>query len=696
MTETQLAETLAIHFAPLLDPVWLWSCGGIGLACVLAALRGRAPGALWRGISLALLLAALANPIAEYARVQPVKDSALLVIDATASEKLPGRAERVAAALPALRAQLQKFDDLEVREITVHGRDASLLGTAMLEEAAATPPERRAGIILLTDGQAHDIADFMPQLTQLGPVHTLLTGQHGEEDRRIELIAVPHYGLIGQSVTLKFRIVDQPHQAAETVLLYLGTLNGPTQTLQLRTDEESTLELPLTHAGDNVFTLTITTPAHDIAPANNRAVVKVTGVRERLRVLLVSGEPHPGERAWRNLLKADPAVDLVHFTILRPPQKQDNTPINQLALIAFPIRELFEEKLHSFDLIIFDRFRKQGMLPMQYLDNIAKYVEGGGAFLDASGPSYVTPQSLYQTPLARILPALPKQHLIAQSFVPTLTDLGTNHPVTRDLGNLGPDGSVAWAPWYRQTQTAAQRGQTLMTGAGDLPLLILDRVGKGRVAQLTSDQIWLWQRGHAEGGPYAELMRRIVHWLMQEPELEEGLLRLSAAETDAGYTITIIRPGATPTADQITLTDPEDTAQTVQLIPDAAQHRAAATVAVTTPGAYTVKHGDKEQIITVGDPNAKERQDLRTTDAVLAPLTKATGGGIFWLADHPNDLKIERTEKTARQSGTDWLGLRRNGATTTLGTRATDLIPGWIWVLLIAASVMLGWRKEGK
>jgi hypothetical protein len=685
-------ETLAIHFAPLLDPMWLWLSGGIGLTLILLALRGRARGALWRGITLALLLTALANPIAEHASVQPVKDSALLVIDDTASTKLPGRQEQIAAALPGLRAQLQKFDDLDLHEIHVRGRDASMLGAAMLEEAAATPTERRAGVILLSDGQGHDIADLMPQLRQLGPVHTLLAGKHDEQDRRIELIAVPHYGLVGQTVILKFRVVDQPRRAAETVLLTLSVLNGATQSLELRSDEESSLELPIAHAGDNVFTLTIDTPTQDIAPANNRAVVKVTGVRERLRVLLVSGEPHPGERAWRNLLKADPAVDLVHFTILRPPQKQDSTPINQLSLIAFPIRELFEDKLHSFDLIVFDRFRKQGMLPMPYLANIAQYVEDGGAFLDASGPSYVTPQSLYLTPLSRILPTAPDNRLLVESFVPKLTELGENHPVTRDLSS----DPTQWGAWYRQSQTDEKRGQTLLTGINFFPLLILDRVGKGRVAQLTSDQIWLWQRGHGNGGPYAELMRRIVHWLMQEPDLEEGLLRLSASEKDDGYEISIIRPGATPADDAITLTNPEGAEQTIKLAPNPTQHRADATVQVTAPGAYTVKHGDRDQIITVGDPNAKELQDLRTTDSIMRPLADASEGGIFWLADHPTDMKIERTAKNARQHGTDWLGLRRNGATATLGVRANDLIPGWAWVLLIAASVMWGWRREGK
>ena len=100
--------------------------------------------------------------------------------------------------------------------------------------------------------------------------------------------------------------------------------------------------------------------------------MQINGVRDRLRVLLVSGEPHAGERTWRNLLKSDASVDLVHFTILRPPEKQDGVPVDELSLIAFPTRELFIEKIEDFDLIIFDRYRRRGILPSLYLENIAQ------------------------------------------------------------------------------------------------------------------------------------------------------------------------------------------------------------------------------------------------------------------------------------------------------------------------------------
>ena len=128
-------------------------------------------------------------------------------------------------------------------------------------------------------------------------------------------------------------------------------------------------------------------------------MVSIDGVRDKLRVLLVSGEPHAGERTWRNLLKSDASVDLVHFTILRPPEKQDGTPINELSLIAFPTRELFQQKINEFQLIIFDRYARQGVLPIIYFDNIARYVRDGGAVLVAAGPDYASPTSIWRTPL---------------------------------------------------------------------------------------------------------------------------------------------------------------------------------------------------------------------------------------------------------------------------------------------------------
>jgi hypothetical protein len=688
-TTLPLHDQISVSFAPLLPLPWL-----IGLGCVASLLIGitfyhRARGGVGRMIAFALLLAMFSNPVAEHALHQPVRDVAMLVVDDSASQDLPGRRAQIDRIVPSLRTQLKQLPDLEVREVHVTGRDSTALAAALVQATAEIPAERRAGAVLVTDGAIHDIDDNLKALQDIGPVHALLTGAPDEQDRRIVLQEVPHYGLVGQSVKIKLRVDDEPKNKGATTQIVLHILNGEDQVIEVTTGHDVTLDLPIDHAGDNIFTVAVPPLRGELTLANNRAVIRVQGIREKLRVLMVSGEPHPVERTWRNLLRADTAVELVHFTILRPPYKQDGTPTNEMALIGFPVQELFQDKLKSFDLIIFDRFRKQGMLPMPYFDNIAEYVENGGAFLDASGASYVTPQSLYQTPLARILPTIPLSKLRTQRFVPSITARGAQHPVTQKLGSVDH-----WGPWYHQTENKYLRGDILMEGQDHMPLLVLDHVGKGRVAQLHSDSMWLWAHGHEGGGPAAELLRRIAHWLMKEPELEEDQLQLEVTPAGDAYQLHITRPTAQPALDSVLVTAPDGSQQNYPL--EQKTESASTQLMVKQVGAYTVTHQDKDQMVVVGDPNAPEMQHMLATDKILQPVLHASGGGSFWLADHPDGVTIQRTERGDRQSGRDWLGLRRNGLSLITGARAEELLPAWAWVLLIGTAIMLGWRREGK
>lgn len=686
---TPLQTHSSLSAAPLLPLPWLYAFAGLGVILLTLALVSRAPGTFWRLLALVFAFAMLANPIMEHALLQPVRDIAILAIDDSASQQLTGRPQQVEKLLPALRARLGKAADLDIREIHVPGRDSTALAGALAEAMAEIPPERRAGAILVTDGQVHDLADHLKTLQGAGPVHALLTGSPAEQDRRIELIEVPHYGIVGKTVKARLRVRDAPQDNGLVTQITIRALNGDDQIIEVKTGQTVTIDLPVDHAGGNIFTIAVPPLPNDLSLANNRAVIRVHGVREKLRVLLVSGEPHPVERTWRNLLRADTAVDLVHFTILRPPHKQDATPTNEVSLIAFPVEELFQNKLKSFDLIIFDRFRKQGMLPMQYYDNIARYVEEGGAFLDASGSSYVTSRSLYQTPLARILPSSPRVLFRLERYTPALTKRGKEHPITRKL-----PAPEKWGPWYHHTETRLRRGQVLMEGLNAMPLLIIDRVGKGRVAQLHSDSMWLWAHGHQGGGPSAELLRNLAHWLMKEPELEEDQLQLDVTPAGEAYQLRITRPTPDPAIDSVTLTAPDGNQQELALKLNG--ESASVTLTVTQIGAYTVTHGGKDQMIVVGDPNAPERQDLLATPAILAPLLQTGGGGAYWLADYPEGVAIRRTGQNARQSGEGWLGLRRNDQSIATGMRAAELLPAWAWAILIAAAIMLGWRREGK
>src|SRR5205823_3120771 len=400
------------------------------------------------------------------------------------------------------------------------------LGAAL----ADVPPDRVAGAILVTDGRVHDVPADAAALGFSAPLRALVTGHPDERDRRVVLLSAPRFGIVGQSQTVTFRVEDSgvpPSSAQVTIRRDGDTL----ESRGVRTGEKVSVQIPIPHAGANIVEIEASPLEGELTPVNNRAVVSIDGVRDKLRVLLVSGEPHAGERTWRNLLKSDASVDLVHFTILRPPEKQDGTPINELSLIAFPTRELFQQKIDDFQLIIFDRYARQGVLPIIYFDNITRYVRDGGAVLVAAGSDYASPTSIWRTPLDAILPAEPSGNVTDRAFRPVLTDLGQRHPVTRGL-----DGSEErpphWSEWFRIVDTRSATGTSVMQGPDAKPLLILSHEGEGRVALLLSDHIWLWARGFEGGGPHLDLLRRLSHWLMKEPDLEEEALRLTVSGHD--------------------------------------------------------------------------------------------------------------------------------------------------------------------
>jgi hypothetical protein len=405
-------------------------------------------------------------------------------------------------------------------------------------------------------------------------------------------------------------------------------------------------------------------------------------------VLLVSGEPHPGERTWRNLLKADASVDLVHFTILRPPEKQDGTPTKELALIAFPTRELFVEKLDEFDLVIFDRYSRQTILPAVYLSNVARYVEDGGAVLIASGPDLADANGLYDTPLAEVIAAAPTGQVVEAPFKPQLTDAGRKHPVTRDLpGSAGETPS--WGRWFRLVDTRVSTGDTVMSGIDDKPLLVLSRTGEGRVAQMLSDQGWLWARGFEGGGPQTELLRRMAHWLMKEPDLEEEAL--GAAQ--AGRNLVVERRTMADKADPVTVTLPSGKAEKLDLS-EVSPGRWQATLPVTEAGLHRLSDGTLDAVAAAGSASAREATNILATPAVLAPIAAATGGSVKWLEDGlPQLVKVEPGRQ---MQGSGWIGLKANGAYRV--TAVTD-IPLFATLLSLGALLLVicaMWYREGR
>jgi hypothetical protein len=694
---TTLALTPLLPW-PMLAPVLV-----LALVLVGYAFFRRSRGAWWRLAGFSMLALALANPSMVSEKRAPIRDVATVVVDQSPSQALGDRTARTERALAELRTKLGALPDLDLRVVRVGGLgDGSGAGAvtetrlfeALDRAVADVPPGRRAGAILITDGQVHDIPTDPKAALAYGPVHTLLSGDHDEADRRLEIVEAPSFGLVGKSVTLTYRVDDQPKPQSAMALVTVRQDGGPPRRLAVPVGRDVTLDVALSHAGQNVLELSVEPAQRELTLANNRAGVVINAVRDRLRVLLVSGEPYTGERTWRNILKADPAVDLVHFTILRPPEKQDATPIRELALIAFPIRELFEIKLAEFDLVIFDRYRQRGVLPPAYLDNIAHYVDNGGALLEAGGFGLGTSLGLPGTALGDVLPGEPSGRVIDQPFKPTVTPLGRRHPVTAGLpGDDQAGGPPAWGRWLHQTELTAVRGTVVMTGAQERPLLILDRVGKGRVAQLASDQIWLWSRGFEGGGPQAELLRRLAHWLMKEPELEENDLRASVE----GNRITIERRSLQEETRPVQWVSPSDETQTVTLKSDGAG-AARAVVTAPEPGLYRLSDGEHQAVALVGGVDVPELDDMRTTPDRLAGIARATGGGILWLADldhQAGGLVVRRSRPDRDASGPGWIGLRANGASVLVGVTDTPLLPSVLVLILALGAFLAAWRREG-
>jgi hypothetical protein len=693
--------------APLLSWMEIALLGALCAMVLGIGLLRRARGLPWRAIALAILLAALVNPSMVEEQRSPQRDIAIIVVDESPSQRIGDRQRATETALASLKDRLARERDLDLRVIRAGkpqpgaGDDGTRLFNALDRAMSEVPRQRLAGVVMITDGQVHDLpsGDANALREAVGaPLHVLLSGRPDEGDRRLVVNQAPSFGLVGKELKLTIRVEDLPRSSPTKE--EAGPTNqarvtwrkdgGTPHPVMVPTDRDVPLPVVIDHGGPNVIELEVEPGAQELTLDNNRAVVVVNGVRDRLRVLLVSGEPHAGERVWRNILKSDPSVDLVHFTILRPPEKQDGTPIRELSLIAFPIRELFDVRLDDFDLIIFDRYSRRGVIPQAYLENVARYVRNGGAFLEAAGPSFGTPLSLARTPLGAILPTEPTGNVFEEGFKARVTDLGGRHPVTEELSGAGkPGGEPTWGRWFRQVEARVHHGTTLMSGDHGDPLLVLDRVGKGRVAQLLSDQMWFWARGFEGGGPEAELLRRLAYWLMKEPDLEENDLRALVE----GDRLVVTRQSLEPDDRPVTVTMPDGSTQSLALSPDAGG-RSTGDLAISEMGLYRVTDGNRTALAAAGPLNPIEFADVRTTPEKLAPAVAATGGGVFWVGSGTMP-EIRRVSRDRAAAGRNWMGLRANGDYSVTGFSEVPLLPGIAALLLIVGGLLAAWRREG-
>ena len=671
------------------------------LAVVLAGLLAFAiwrglPGWWLRGLAGLVVLIALANPALQDEDREPLSDIVMMVVDQSASQKLSDRESQTAEAVESLTRDVEGRG-MELRTVEVPdgiGDAGTELMTALSEALSEEPQSRIAGTILVTDGQLHD-AQRVPDLQ--APLHTLLTGRSTDWDRRLIVKNAPAFAILDEEIVLTLKIEDQgavPSDLGEMVDLSIAIDGAEAQTFNVPVGEDLNLPVTLTHGGRNVLQFEVAALDSELTDRNNAAVVQINGVRDRLRVLLVSGEPHAGERTWRNLLKSDAAVDLVHFTILRPPEKQDGVPVNELSLIAFPTRELFLEKVNEFDLIIFDRYKRRGILPALYFDSIRQYVETGGAVLIAAGPDFASADSIYRSSLGEILPAEPTARVFEEGFKPTISDLGERHPVTEQLERFAPgdeaeDGSPGWGRWMRHIEVTETAGNTVMTGVNGGPLLTLDRIGEGRVALLASDHAWLWHRGYEGGGPQLELLRRLGHWMMKEPDLEEEALTASVE----GQTVTLTRRTLSEEIGEVAITEPDGTTRAIDLN-EVSPGRFASSFEGVDQGLYRVVEGEIETVFALGPAAPREFVETVASGEKLEPLVTPLRGGILNIEDGVPGLRMVSEGRNA--SGRGWIGLTPRNAYVTTNITVTPLVSSWLFLLLAALLTVGAWLREGR
>jgi len=677
-------EAVRLGFEPFLGWPLFWGLAGLTVLAWTAyfALRGRAW--LTRALGLLLLCAALLNPSLVHEEREPLPSVAAVILDRSESMQFGDRTRAAEAAYRALTAKLAEDPTLEVRTLeTNSGDDGTYLHGALEGLMSDVPRDRIAGAILITDGQIHDLPDPERSEALIGPLHGLIAGDEDRGDRSVRIVNAPNFGIVGESANLIVRVEDPRGGEVE---LQVSLNGGAPERIRVKAGEDTPLPVEIERRGENMVVIEAPPGPEELTLANNRTAMTIAGVRDRLRVLLVTGKPNQAGRVWRDLLKSDPSVDLVHFTILRPPFKTDYARPEELALIAFPTEELFEEKLTEFDLIIFDQYERQGVITQAYLANMSRYVADGGALLIVAGEQFAGPASLARSPLASVLPATPTGVIRTGSFKPQLTGPGRRHSVSAPLDDSG------WGEWMRYIEADAVAGDVLIAGPEGRPLLIVDRVEKGRVGMLMSDQIWLWASGHDGGGPFAELIRRMVHWMMKEPELEERRLSIQTEGGKASVELRTLLDAAPP----LEIETPEGD----KLRPNWV-NRGPGTFAAEAPidqlGIYRARSGGLEAISLNGPANPREYADLTSTADILEPVSRATGGGVERLNEAGTNLpEIRRIGNQRVAAGNGWIGLRERDAYAVRSSTSQPLLPGLLAAAALILMLLLAWRREGR
>jgi uncharacterized membrane protein len=567
-----------------LSPLPGWALGALGVALllgiVLAALglrREPSPGRramlfclrVLAGVALFLFLL---EPGIRELQVAQLKGRIAVLVDRSASMNFPsspGAKSRLAEVGDFLARAQGRLDALRERfDVEVLGYDGTL--APVTPRALQTEPARGpntdllaavravrggegsskplSGVLLFSDGADNaELASGVDarakaELTSLGvPISTFLAGKGGVVDLAVEQVKVDDFAFVRNTVTaiVELHARGLSGQEAAVVLRRENQVIG-TKTVHLEGDD-ARVSVPFSFTPDQTgrFVYTVSAPVFpgEAVTENNSRSFVLKVIRDRIRVLYVVGRPSWDVRFLRGLLKQDPNIDLVSFYILRTNSNQTGVldERRELSLIPFPMNEIFAEKLHTFDVVIFQNFGYSDptLSISNYEENLERYVFNGGAFVEIGGDHAFGEGRTNFPVLGRALPVDPSGQGVAQgAFKPRLTASGLRHPVTA-LGNNAASSEALWA------SLPAVEGANLVKpkpGAAVLldhpsanvegqsaPILALWDYGRGRSMALMIDESWKWAfTAHAGGATtrlYDKLWANALRWLVRDPDL---------------------------------------------------------------------------------------------------------------------------------------------------------------------------------
>ena len=441
-----------IYFEPIIPIYLIIILILVFIFSTIHAIVKKIDGSFLRFFLLTLLLVLVIQPIIKIENRELEKDIITILIDKTASQKITNRIKDVDEVYNKLLSKIGKLEGIDILKISVDDQsirtsfgsikeinseqseeekiirnvedlNSSKLISILKNHINKYPSKKISTIFMITDGQIHDLTVHSALEKIEIPIYYILAGDKKLNDIKLTLVSKPNFNYLDERTKIKFKVEDFLHNQ-DLVELTVQNSFMPEIKKKIKVGIVNDIEFDLPKIGQNFFKLSVEKKENEISILNNSEIIKIDGIRKKLRVLLISGNPYMGTRVWRNFLKSDPSVELIHMTVLRPPEKNDNTPFNELSLIPFPIKELFENKLSKFELIIFDNFKGRNVLSPLYLQNLKRFVNNGGALLEIAGPAYNSKYSLFRTEIGSILPGVPSGKVIRKEFKPKLTEIG--------------------------------------------------------------------------------------------------------------------------------------------------------------------------------------------------------------------------------------------------------------------------------